>query len=50
MIGDPVVTGPQGSVHFEMQSVEDSPTLPSQAPWREVVIFFQTDSAAFTLQ
>lgn len=50
MIGGPVVTGPHGGVHFDMQSIEDNPTLPMHAPWREVVIFFQTDTPAFTLQ
>lgn len=50
VIGKPVVTGPQGSLHFETLKFDDSPTLPLTAPWREVVLFFQTDTPAITLQ
>jgi hypothetical protein len=50
MIGAPVETGPAGTVHLEVLTLADSPILPLIAPWRELVVFFQTDTPAITLE
>lgn len=49
-IGGPIITGPQGSVHLEVFNLDDNPTMPLVASWRELVMFFQTDTPAITLE
>lgn len=50
MLGKPVVTGPQGSADLDVVTLDDTPTVPLTAPWRELMLFFKTDTPAFTLQ
>jgi len=49
MLGEPVITGPQVSADLDVVNLDDTPTLPLTAPWRELMLVFKTDTPAINL-
>lgn len=45
-----VVAYAEASTHVDLLRLEGSPQVPLQAPWRDLVLFFQTTSARIDIQ